>query len=88
MLLKAPDNSILCDRCHNLKSQNRLIEQKLKESDHSSDKLRAGQPVNLSLLTSDVVNFNREGIIEKLFKQIYNRSILIYVLDITNFEGS
>ena len=35
-----------------------------------------------------VTSFDRAGLIKNLFRQIYGRSIILYVLDITNFEGS
>ena len=44
-----------------------------------------GVPLKLS---DHVTNFNRKEIIRNVFKQIYSRSIIIYVIDITNFEGS
>ena len=45
----------------------------------------AGQAVKLA---DHVVQFNRGEIVRNIFKQIYSRSIIIYVIDITNFEGS
>jgi len=39
-------------------------------------------------LSDHVAAFNRKEIVRGIFKQIYARSIIIYVIDITNFEGS
>ena len=44
-----------------------------------------GVPLKLS---DHVANFDRDEILKNIFKQIYSRSIIIYVIDITNFEGS
>lgn len=73
-----PDHFLVCSRCNNLKSQSKLIETQLPV-------FEAGRALNLS---EHVLSFNRENIIQTVFKQIYSRSIIIYVIDITNFEGS
>lgn len=73
-----PDHFLVCARCNSLKSQSKLIETKLPV-------FEAGRPLNLS---EHVLSFNRANIVQTVFKQIYSRSIIIYVIDITNFEGS
>ena len=35
-----------------------------------------------------VTSFDRDALVKGLFSKIYGRSIVLYVLDITNFEGS
>ena len=35
-----------------------------------------------------VTSFDRDALVKGLFAKIYGRSIVLYVLDITNFEGS
>ena len=70
--------SLNCNRCHQLRTQNNLI--KIEEK-----KFEPGIPLKLS---DYVTQFDRGNIIRNVFKQIYSRSIIIYVIDITNFEGS
>lgn len=79
-----PERQLICARCHQLKAQNRLLEQS-PQSSSPAGKAKAGEPVNLS----DVVaSFDREKIMKNIFQQIYSKSIIIYVLDIVNFYGS
>jgi len=52
---KTPMNALLCDRCHVLKVENRLLDQKLEDEEQSGSSLRAGQAVNLSRLATEVV---------------------------------
>lgn len=79
LIERKPDQSLVCSRCHQLKSQNKLLHYETPE------KPEAGQAVQLS---DHVAQFNREEIIRNVFKQIYSRSIIVYVIDIMNFEGS
>lgn len=47
------------------------------------------EAVNPETLLAPYVNdFNRKELIRVLFSKIYPRSIIIYVADMTNFEGS
>jgi predicted GTPase len=56
------------------------------DSDPSQqEKVKAGEVISLA---HHVAAFDREKIIQGIFKQIYSKSILIYVIDIINFEGS
>ena len=41
-----------------------------------------------TLLAPYVKDFNREKLLETMFSKIYNRSIIIYVCDMSNFEAS
>ena len=79
---RKPDQSLVCNRCHLLKSQRRLLEY---DPPDQTEQLAAGRAVKLA---DHVASFNRAQIIKNIFKQIYSRSIIIYVIDITNFEGS
>jgi hypothetical protein len=80
LIERKPDNSLICNRCRMLKSQRKLL-----EYDPSLEGSEAGKPQKLS---SHVANFDREEIVRNIFKKIFSRSIIIYVIDITNFEGS
>lgn len=77
---RKPDRSLICQRCHSLKNQNKLL-----EYDPSTEPTSPGKPVKLA---DHVASFNRAKIVREVFKQIYSRSIILYVIDITNFEGS
>lgn len=79
---KKPENELNCNRCHQLKNQNKLLEYKLKEE--------TGPPTpgKVTRLADHVASFNRQAILRSVFKQIYSRSVIFYVIDITNFEGS
>lgn len=57
----------------------------LEEEPEAAGEPRVGQPTNLS---DHVTAFDREALMQSMFRQIYGRSIILYVLDITNFEGS
>lgn len=70
---------MICNRCHNLKSFNKLI------NTEKPNVFEPGVPLKLS---DHVANFDRGEILKNVFKQIYSRSIIVYVIDITNFEGS
>jgi ribosome biogenesis GTPase A len=78
---RKPDASLICARCHQLRSQNRLLDY----TPYAGEAPRSGQVIKLS---ESVASFNRPAIIKEIFKQIYHGSIIVYVLDITNFEGS
>jgi hypothetical protein len=73
--------SLICQRCHSLKSHNKLLDFDMSRK----NEFKAGVPLKLS---EYVASFNRKEIIRNVFKQIYSRSIIVYVIDITNFEGS
>ena len=78
LIERKPALNLNCNRCHQLRSQNKLIKTEQR-------KFEPGVPLKLS---DYVANFDRGNIIRNLFKNIYSRSIIIYVIDITNFEGS
>lgn len=46
------------------------------------------KPGKITKLADHVMTFDREEIIKNVFKQIYRRSVIFYVIDITNLEGS
>lgn len=79
---KRPDGVLNCNRCHQLKNQNKLLEYKLREESGPA------APGKITRLADHVASFNRQEIIRSIFKQIYSRSVIFYVIDITNFEGS
>jgi len=40
------------------------------------------------MLAPYVSEFNRELLIKEMFSKIYPRSVIVYVCDMSNFEGS
>lgn len=64
----------LCQRCRDLRFTNKLP---LKEENSPE-----------TLLAPFVNDFNRKELLRALFSRIYPRSIIIYVTDMSNFEGS
>mmetsp|Transcript_16489 Transcript_16489/g.27998 ORF Transcript_16489/g.27998 Transcript_16489/m.27998 type:complete len:209 (-) Transcript_16489:961-1587(-) len=85
MVETRPVKTLTCNRCSSLRNQNKLIELKSGLKRTKNNKMRPGQAVPLA---EHVANFNRGEIIRNIFKQIYSQSIIIYVIDIVNFEGS
>ena len=83
---RKPEASLICSRCHSLKNESKLLEYKVYQNvEEDGQGIKSGQVVKLS---DHVANFNRDGIIRNIFKQVYHGSIIMYVIDITNFEGS
>ena len=47
------------------------------------------EPIKEGTLLAPYVNLgDRKGIVKELFNQIYDRSVIIYVCDVSNFEAS
>ena len=64
----------LCQRCRDLRFTNKMPQ---KETS-----------TNETLLAPYVNDFNKKELLREIFKKIYPRSIIIYVCDMSNFEGS
>ena len=80
---RKPEGSLVCKRCVELKGQNKLIHY------NPLDQKPGGKfQTQVSNLSSHVTSFDRPKIINDIFKQIYAQSIILYVIDILNFEGS
>lgn len=59
---KRPDNDLICNRCHQLKNQNKLLEYKRKEESSPPE------PGKIIRLSDHVTSFNRAEIVKAIFK--------------------
>ena len=78
-LNKTPGN-LICQRCHDLKYQQKLINYK--------GPLPANYAGSTVLLADHVNKMDRGKILDGVLGKIYPHSIIIKVVDIANFEGS
>lgn len=72
-------NRNLCQRCRDLRFTN---EKPTKEEALSYD------DSGTTLLAPYVNDFNRKELLRVMFSKIYPRSVIVYVCDMSNFEGS
>lgn len=84
---------LLCSRCHSLKYNTELIKQSVNPHFHKKSEEKpifqdpnyAGTPM---LLANYVLKMDREKLIENVINKMYHKSVVVKVIDITNFEGS
>jgi hypothetical protein len=67
-------NMNLCQRCRDLRFSNKKPQKEI--------------PTNETLLAPYVNDFDKKELLREIFSKIYPRSIIIYVCDMSNFEGS
>eukprot|EP00347_Sterkiella_histriomuscorum_P020009 403339447 len=78
--LQDTPGNLICQRCHNLKHHQKLI-------DHKGS-LPSSYAGSTTVLADHVGKMDRQKILDGVLSSIYPRSIIIKVIDITNFEGS
>jgi hypothetical protein len=64
----------LCQRCRDLRFTNLEPKKELESAE--------------TLLAPFVSEFNREALMKEMFSKIFPRSVILYVCDMSNFEGS
>ena len=70
----------LCERCRDLRFNLKVKQEKV---DGVNEK-----DVRETMLAPFVQDFNRDKLLRMMMSKIYSRSIIVYVVDMTNFEAS